>query len=303
VLVQSGPDGRVNYSALVARVTPTSRALEGLQVAWAEDGGASWGANAYLGPAEGALTPDRQWLGFGEDGLVYLSYNQPPSGIWVARSDDGGATWGPFVPAAPSALCSGAFGQAGPPVVDASGRVHIPATTFDGRVLLFSSANGIVWSSTTVIAQQAGMLPAWFPIAVADGDTIHVAAWYVEPLVALGNIGGDSGRIVVASSADGGVTWSNPTTWAEGAATSAWLLARAGELELVWYRADEESRALVATRGDASGPREEAVAWTGIPAGARGANTDFAHATRGADGRLAVVWSAPDQGVWVQRGP
>ena len=35
------------------------------------------------------LALDRQWLAFGPEGEIYLSWLQQPAGIWIARSDDG----------------------------------------------------------------------------------------------------------------------------------------------------------------------------------------------------------------------
>lgn len=299
-ILQVGPTGALYYSALV-RAAPD--VFVGLQVAISDDGARTWRANLMLSPATPpgiTLAPDRQWLGFGADGVVYLAYNQRPSGVWVARSDDGGETWGPFVDAAPPALRGGAFGQAGPPVVDAGGRVYVPATSFDGPIRIFWSDDGVVWRWSDAVG-EAGRAGAWFPILAVGADgTLHLATWYAGAPYALAFVGEDDSVLLVSSSRDRGATWSAPVEWGRNVAAGPWILSEGSGMAVAWYRAAGSMRELVLARGDASGLVEEVVAQGGLAEGARGANTDFAHAAFLPDGRAVVVWSHPDGEAMVQ---
>jgi hypothetical protein len=132
VILQAARTGRLYYSALVV-AHPAGLAgplLEGIQVAWSDDGAATWAGNVPVGPASGTVqvvAPDRQWLGFAPDGTMYLTYNQIPTGIWLAKSADQGATWSGWTRAASTEGRGGGIGQSGPPVVDSKGHVFVPA--------------------------------------------------------------------------------------------------------------------------------------------------------------------------------
>lgn len=290
VLLQASPSGRLYYSALVIRSTPVGGfLLEGIQVAWSEDGGATWGGNTLLGPVSDpaaagvVLAPDRQWLGFGEGETVYLTYNQIPTGIWAARSDDGGRTWTGWTRALPLET-RGGIGQSGPPVVGSDGRVHVAGCAPARGVVVASSGDGgATWSLAT--AAQGGC--SWFPIPAAGNDgAVHVA--YQD----------GAGDVFVVTSVDGGPTWAEPVQWARGATSSPWLVPAGNwTLAVAWYEEDGDSSTLRFARGTADGPASTATVAEGVkgPAQRTTANTDFAHFVLDAGGKAVAVWSSMDE--------
>lgn len=294
VLVQVAPDDRLWFSALVIRQIPGigSNILEGIQVAASDDGGATWSLDVYLTPAVDPLAavyvPDRQWLGFAQDGAVYLTYNQIPTGIWSARSDDGGRTWSGWTRASPLEARGGAIGQSGPPVVGAAGRVLVPACAREGAasgVGVFASDDG--GASFARVAMLPGGC-SWFPILAVAPDGRIVAAW---------TTGVD---VLVAWSEDEGASWTEPATWGEPAATSPWPLPDAeGSLVVAWFERDGDAATLRVARGTLEGgPTDDVVVVDDVRGASRTpANTDYAHIARLPDGRLATVWAQTVEGL------
>lgn len=285
-LVQTSPDGRLYYSALLMRAVPgvSGAVLEAIQVAASDDGGATWAINAYLSPAADPTlpiySPDRQWLGFGGDGTMYLTYNQIPTGIWIARSDDGGAAWSGWTRAVPAEARDAGFGQSGPPVVDADGAVHVPACA-GGRFGVFTSADG----GSTFTAQTVPMGCNWFPIlAIAPSGALVAAA--------------QDGSKIVVSHKHGEEAWTDPVVWGKAATAAPWPLpGPAGALAVAWYEDGGKSTLHVTYGTLDDGPERDVVAQSDIGGAATrtSANTDFAHAARLAEGSVGVVWADGEQ--------
>lgn len=293
VLVQASPSGRLYYSALLVRSLPTGFVLEGIQVAWSEDGGATWPVNAYLSPLSSPLDavyhPDRQWLGFGEGETMYLTYNQIPSGIWLARSDDGGKTWGGWVRAAQLENRRG-IGQSGPPVVDGQGRVLVSACAQapSSTVAVFASDDGGRTFQRRDVTGSRGC--SWFPVLAAAPDGGVVAAWH-----------DGEGGVHASVTRDGGETWSAPTDWGEGASTSPWPLPEpGGGLALAWI---EGSTLRLARGTPETGPSFDVeVAKFGSAGGRTRANTDFAHGVLLPEGGVALTWAdTEEKAIYVAR--
>jgi hypothetical protein len=294
VLVQVAPSGRLYWSALVIANPMGAFVLEGIQVAWSDDGAKTWLGDVHVSPATGTpqvLSPDRQWLGFAPDGTIYLTYNQLPTGIWIARSDDDGTTWSGWTRAASFEGRSAGLGQSGPPVVGSDGTVFVPAceglasTEAASRTMVFRSVDrGATFTPTTV---DIGC--NWFPIAtVAPDGTLIVA--------------GQPDGVQVAWSRDGGRTFEGPQRWGQGTATAGvWPLMRAdGRVFVAWFAEGSASSDLHVARGTlADGPVEDVVAGTATGEGTSrtSARTDFASAALLPDGRLAVVWVEGNQVV------
>ena len=291
VLVQVAPSGRLYWSALVV-LRPA--ALEGIQVAWSDDGAKTWLGSTHISPATvtpQVLSPDRQWLGFAPDGTLYVTYNQIPTGIWIARSDDDGKTWSGWTRAAPLEGRSGGVGQSGPPVVGLDGTVFVPACEgvasqeTSPRTLVFRSHDqGATFESSVVDAACS-----WFPIAAVAPDGTLVVANQPD-------------GVQVAWSTDGGVTFQGPRQWGQGTATAGiWPVTRLdGELFVAWFEDGSASSALHVARGAlAEGPAEDVVAGTASGEGTSrtSARTDFASSALLPDGRLAVVWVEGDQAM------
>jgi len=280
IIVQVSPSGRLYWSALVI-VQPQGQGfvLEGLQIAWSDDGAQTWAGNVHLSPATLApqvVSPDRQWLGFGPGQTMYVTYNQVPTGIWIARSDDAGKTWSAWTRAAPLEGRRGGIGQSGPPVVDASGRVFVPACSLqDGTTFVFSSQDRAATFRATEVPGGCN----WFPIlAITSEDELVLA---VQP-----------GNVRIASSKDQGRTFTAMKDWARGATAAAWPVPLGnGSIAVAWFKVGASSTELHVTFGDiATGPRTDlTVGTTKGTSGQSSALTDFASATSLPDGRLATV--------------
>ena len=282
VIVDASPSGRLYYSALIFRAVPGvgGAILEGIQVAASDDRGATWAVDTYLmvadEPTANVYVPDRQWLGFGPDGAIYLTYNQIPSGIWFARSDDGGATWSGWTRAASLEGRQG-VGQSGPPVVTADGTIVVPACVATGGLAVFASNDGGATFTRRDVAPDGC---SWFPIlaaSAADGDVV-VAAWQ------------NGADVLVASSADAGATWTAPERWGAASPTSPWPLPAAnGTLDVAWFQSGESGGGVMLrlARGTLdAGAAEDILVADGLAQ----AGTDFAHAARAPDGAIVLVW-------------
>lgn len=280
-LVQVAPDGTLYYSALIAeRLGLGAPGLFGIQVAWSTDAAATWTGNTILSPKDSpgvpVVYPDRQWLGFADDGTIYLTYNQLPSGIWVARSDDGGATWGGWTRAAPVEDRIGA-GQSGPPVVDPEGTVFVPGCALApaGLAVYASTDGGATFSREDVPSSGC----SWFPVVAVAPDGALVAAWT------------DTAGLTFVSVRDPATgAWSEAVEWARSSVTSPWPLPRAdGGLDLVWLGGESGTAVHLASGDRLAAPARDLVLAEGLDSGGE---THYAHGARFPDGRLGLAWTA-----------
>lgn len=300
-LIQAAPDGTLWYSALVAScplaVSCNPFVLYGVQVARAtapvptpED----WESVFLSAPTHPrGVGADRQWLSFGPDGLVCVSFQHvgaaflsapvplprpSQSDLRVSCAKDPGA-FPDFVSAVDGQPVSIINGR---PSFDASGAMFIPHFRYDGgaRLEVSVSTDG----GRTFEARGVGGVGAWFPaLAVSPDGTLHVA-W------------NDDGTLRHASSADQGASWSEPealTLPKERVVSSPWLEAGPGGVTVAWFTQEgsEETNRLEAWRGGA-----RTVLASGLENGAyRYAGTDFAHFALDASGRALVL--VPDLGA------
>jgi len=289
VIVQVAPTGRLYWSALVVAYPPTGggAVLFGIQVAWSDDGAATWAGTSFTSPVQGApvLYPDRQWLGFAPDGTMYVTYNQIPSAIWIARSADKGQTWSGWRPAASSPERGGGIGQSGPPVVDSKGRVYVPACAIatgaadanGGTQVYYSDDQAATFAKTLV---SGGC--SWFPIlAVARDDTLVLA--------------NQPGSVTLSVSRDGGKSFDALGKWGKPTAdAAAWPVPGPGdELRVAWFDAGASTADLHVARGTLShGLADDAKVGTAQGTGSTRttARTDYASAALLPDGRLATVF-------------
>ena len=104
VLAFSPDGGRLYYSGLVCNFDKFPRQISGVAVAVSLDGGASWDAPVMVSStASGDFFQDKEWIGVGNDGTVYLTWTkfyQGPRGlgylrspIVMASSKTGGKSW------------------------------------------------------------------------------------------------------------------------------------------------------------------------------------------------------------------
>ncbi|HVL49111.1 MAG TPA: sialidase family protein [Candidatus Thermoplasmatota archaeon] len=302
--------GKLYYHALVTTFEPNARALilHGIHVAVSADAGVTWPVNTHLSLASATprqtLGSDRQWLAADGNATVYLWYARvspafavaspvgtpsPVGGVMLARSDDGGRTFGDFRPVAPDqpdAACAN-----GPGVVDPAGRLHIAfrcsprAASLDrttGFVVATSSDRGQTFTRSLVNATAN-----WLPVLDRARDGAVHAAWVSVP----------NGQVATSTSRDGGATWSAPVGWTEAnerGAPGPWVLARAdGRLDVLLYlETAPRQYQVVLARGFPDGSdatRAVLVPKLDVTSG-RAGNTDFAHFAHLPDGRVVAVW-------------
>jgi hypothetical protein len=104
VLAFSPDGGRLYYAGLVCNFDKFPRQISGVAVAVSRDGGAHWDAPVMVSSAaSGDFFQDKEWIGVGNDGTVYLTWTrfyQGPKGlgylrspIVMASSKTGGKSW------------------------------------------------------------------------------------------------------------------------------------------------------------------------------------------------------------------
>ncbi|HLE48319.1 MAG TPA: sialidase family protein [Candidatus Thermoplasmatota archaeon] len=305
-----GPDGRLYYYAFLAR--PTGAILPappvGLQVAASTTAARSWETNVFLsaldGPSEPVVSPWKSWLGFGQGSTVYLDYNSRGSGLWVARSDDAGKTWGGFTRVQPAddRIISVFMG---PPVVDSKGRLYIPyfgdqspnyPNPFlpQGHQLRVASSDdrGATFRQRTIASKAVpDYVGAFFPILAIDGsDRLVLAYWDSQS------------RIQVRASFDRGETWQGPVQWSGEKQTSAapWITVDEGRVTLMYY----ETGGMGYARGNVSESLLQEPAERGVLPSSAGGGGDFIHFALDGDGRMVVpVPNASERRVSVVFGP
>jgi hypothetical protein len=306
-IVQIDPRGRLVFSNIFAT---------GIQVAVSSTGGRSWDSNVLvgIGPATYAPVPDRQWVGFGARGEIYVVWRDPLTpAVWSATSRDGGRTFGDPAPfllesSAPTVLGPlwPGVGTAdvltmGPPVTDRDGVVYIPLILGDLVVGPYATAVAVsrsgVDAGTFVVNVVSADAGDFFPVAAVAPNGRVAIAW--REYSRFGHVTG------VSYSDDHGLNWSRPAVWGSDrdATSSPWIGFRgAGQLDVlsfgVVYPAAEAE--MVLARGSAGRLRQRTVVTnvrSNSTTGRSEANTDYAHFARMPDGRLITVWC--DTAVYV----
>ena len=190
----------------------------------------------------------------GPDGAVYVSFieypstSNPSAGIWLAKSTDGGASFGPAVLVAsivqfdssqfsgngasdcgdgpfacPTGFTFSRFFSSSAVAADAAG-VHVvwAARTASGgqsKVFVRNSPDGVSWPTPAATIDAVATGHQWFPDIASSGGTINVVFYdsRADPTYSAarppGNTasGANSGNVVntyVAQSTNGGVSWS-----------------------------------------------------------------------------------------------
>lgn len=246
-LVQIAPGGDLVLSSLV--YTPAgaaSVANHGVEMLRSSDGGASWhqvllSAVPAAGPFQVALS-DRQWVAMPDATTMYVTYQQVPSGIWVARSDDAGRTWTPFVRVVGPDSRSGQLGPTGGPQAwadwvampfhheqDQSGILADLGAEATRNVveLALSSDRGQTFRRQVVATMPQGAVADGFPAFARTTDgALHVAWEQAQEAVGLW----------YSSSPDGGESWSSPLLVADAPiARGAWLDGDGDALAMAWF--------------------------------------------------------------------
>jgi hypothetical protein len=203
ILFTDRTTGRTIVSQLVTPAAANSLAVltDGCSLsAYTDDDGDTWVPDEGCGPPSGA---DHQSIGGGpfHDPLprelpapayAHAVYYCAQSGVtaYCSRSDNGGLTYGPGVPAYTSE-CSGLHGH---PMVAPDGTVYVPNRSCGGKQgVVVSEDNGVSWQVRTVPDSiQGAMDPG---VGIGAGGSVY-----------FGYQNGD-GRADVAVSQDKGLTW------------------------------------------------------------------------------------------------
>ncbi len=213
--------------------------------------------------------------------VVGLS-NLSCASIVLASSRDGGRTFGPIVL---SDLC-----LEGPYADIAVGRNGTLFAVTKGPVVLRSLDGGTSW---VTVASLNGTVPASIGSIAADpaADTVLVAwtsgddPWSPAP-----------GPVFVASSRDGGRSWSSGVDVLEGASSgSRPQVALSGSSAVVAYMANGPAGRYVAAVASSDGGRTWGTSVTvGPPKTCPGSNPDFPEPSiaSSSDGSFGVTWSA-----------
>lgn len=287
-MLQVAPDGTLWYSGLVAMFdfVTGSILLYGVQVASSTDHGDTWRTNAFLNPIDLqptlALGSDRQWLGLGPDGDVYVVFQRIPfpysftntlpnqnlvPGIWASHSSDGEA-FSALVEVTPGAQQGDSY-VIGAPLVTADA-LHVPFHFYpsggDPELLIATSTD----QAQTFTHRGTGTAGSFFPALDADGDAWSIAYYRGRTLQ-------------VVTSDDAGDTWSQPrNVSASGVMVSSpWAHYRDGAFEISWLSSEDLDSGLYDlhwTRLDGTGTDTVIATGLGGSLGVR-ANTDFAHHT------------------------
>jgi hypothetical protein len=163
VLAFSPDGGRLYYSGLVCNFDKFPRQISGVAVAVSLDGGATWDAPVMVSSAaSGDFFQDKEWIGVGNDGTVYLTWTkfyQGPRGLGYLRS----------------------------PIVMAS-----------------SKTGGKSWSSVKEVSDAAHPYNQGSQVAMAPDGTLYVAYEGATP-----SSGYAHDALIVARSTDGGKSFTN----------------------------------------------------------------------------------------------
>ncbi len=300
ILLQTAPDGSVYYTLLYIDfyepAVGSMLILDGMQIAATRDGGQTWHLNKYLsfrdGPGKAqAINPDRQWLAFGPDGDIYVSVNffspvivtsyLPPFGIYAARSDDGGATWGDFAPVAVNwdrgLLVAGGAGRA---TVADDGTVYLPLRIegpAPSLAIAASSDGGATWDLRPVETDGPAARMTWVPQA-SWHDGRLTAAWLDT-----------DHNIWTASSTDGAASWTPAIRLAKDGVVGPWVESGPAGAHVTWSTGTADTFAVHVGRIDWG---TNSVAKLTLATNQKGNHgyTDFSHMDLTAAGQPVVIW-------------
>lgn len=288
-----GPEGDLYFSAYHFQDTvvhdPAVPNHYGIQVARSENGGDSWTTNTYLSPTTDpptpALHPDRQWLAFGADGRVYLTFwGAELDRSWVAVSEDRAASFGPFRPM-PATL-------PGQPIAQGAETLHVPwLDASDDAVRVSTSTDGGESFRTRTVGEVG--LTFWWPDLAEGPDGRLYLAWL------------DGDRVLVARETGDGA-WTDPLLWNEGprnaTGVAPGIAVHGGTVDVVWYGHRDGERAHVVGRAPAG-------TWNGTSIETQVLGTyqadrtvsHFADTAVDPDGQAVFAWTDPAAGILVAR--
>lgn len=216
----AGTEGQVVFSP-DGDAYMVDETIAGLTVARSQDRGDSWEVRSYATFA--VPGGDRPWIAAGANGRFYATWNQIPSGQWVAASEDGGRTFLVHTPIVGENVVTG------PLAVAPDGALLLARDEKEGPVL-YVSRDG-ARSFERHLAWPAEGERGWFnPTPAVD----EAGNYYVTTIERLER--GTRARYAVST--DGGATFSAPRelTAEPGMHVHAWSAAGPrGRLAVAFY--------------------------------------------------------------------
>ena len=180
------------------------------------DGGSTWTKQ----PFQGEVAQDRPWVAAAGGNVVYHATHAIGAGIVVARSIDGGLTYGTRMVVAPDATrgCVCPSGN----VVASGDRFAVGYSTSTG-VAVARSANGGLTVTTSVVDPTGGFSTLdSFPVLAYGGGSSLALTWL--------ETGTTSSRVRLSVSPDWGATWSSPVSVVTAGASAHPWVAMSGSL-------------------------------------------------------------------------
>lgn len=193
-------------------------------------------ANSWLtNQVQGTLVQDRQWVANTGRDITYHVTHQLAAGLIVAKSLDGGLTY-PVQQVAATTLDQGncicppgyLIAEAGTANAGTDDKVGVIYTTATGVKFSRSANGGLTWAHAVVDPTGGASTIDAFPVVANTGANKLVAAWL--------EVSGSTSRVMFASSANWGQTWSAPKAIVSGGASVfPWIDARAGRIGVSVY--------------------------------------------------------------------
>jgi photosystem II stability/assembly factor-like uncharacterized protein len=201
-------------------------------VATSKDRGQTWTAQ----PLQGPPVQDRQWVAATSGGRVYHVVHQIPTGLWVARSVDGGLTYPQQTVAATALDQTGCVCPPGNIVAEDGGllgdKVGGVYATSDGGVGFFRSTNGgLTFTNTRPGPASNATTNAAFPAVADDGKGDLAVVWLA--------VEGNTSNVEFTTSKDFGATWAPPQTIVNGGTSVyPWVAFHNGKIAVSLYHTD-----------------------------------------------------------------
>jgi hypothetical protein len=227
-----GGDFDVTVAPDSGALATTDLWLGSATVAKSTDGGQTWLAQ----PLQGELVQDRQWVAATNNGVVYHAVHQIPLGLVVAKSGDGGLTYGTRTVAATpvdSANCICPPGllvaQPGTGALGTTDKVGLAYSTANGGVKFARSLDGAASFVNRVIRPPGnGDTLAGFPTVAVAGNDVLAAAWM--------EVAGNTSKVGFSLSGDWGLNWSPPKyVVTAGTSVYPWVAARGSKVAISLY--------------------------------------------------------------------
>jgi DNA-binding beta-propeller fold protein YncE len=272
-----------------------------VSLAISSDRGATW---KWTTPAAGLPADDREWVATAGEGNVYVVYHELGTGVWVSHSSDAGLTFPDHWLALRNTDRSSCACPPSQLVVSPDGRTLAVASYGAGAEssvgVAVSHDGGATWAFTQAYGGPGAPAQAPIPALAMDPSGNLAVVW----------IGGEADhlRVRMATSTDGGKTWSNAVnvTAAPSEEALPWVSAiGVGRFAVTFARSDPDGwnvHLAVTADAFAASPRFVEAQLSTSPA-IKGdlarPLADFFENAVTAQGRVVVPWTSdlPGEGM------